>query len=130
MVRPLILLVACLATTALAEKPRAKEEPLVAEKGMWVLDSQHRNEKHVCEPNEEIEINGQSNTVKLTGPCKSVRVTGQGNTVSVEVTGSISVKGTNNTVTWKRATSGGTPRTTTTGTGNTVTRQQDNPRGK
>jgi hypothetical protein len=118
----ILLVTSCLSAVALAQpKPREK---LVAEPGMWVLDADGRTEKHVCANNEEIEIGGQRNVVTLTGPCKSLRIVGEKNTVNIEVTTSVSVMGSNNTVNWQRSPAG-KPRQYLTGSGNTVTQVVD-----
>ncbi len=58
---------------------------------------------HECKPGAEVAVTGASNNVTLTGECKSVTVEGSSNSVKVEATGAITVTGTANAVTWKRA---------------------------
>lgn len=119
----ILLVTSCLATVAFAQGKKPRER-LNAEPGMWVLDGDGRNEKHVCATNEEIEVGGQRNVLTVTGPCKSLRIVGEKNTVNIEITKSVSIKGSHNTVNWQRAPAG-KPREYLTGTGNTVTQVVD-----
>lgn len=80
---------------------------------------------HECKPEVEVAVTGASNTVTLTGECKSITVEGASNTVKAEATGAITVTGTANTVTWKRALGKAKqPKIRRTGAGNKVTQEK------
>lgn len=84
-----------------------------------------RKETIACTGNTEVSINGSSNNVTLTGECKSVMVTGSSNGVSVETVGEITVTGSSNKVTWKKAAGGKKkPAVSSTGTGNKVSQSK------
>lgn len=118
-----LLITMCFASLAAAQgKP--KREKLVAEPGVWVLEGDGRTEKHACAPAEELELGGDRNVLKVTGPCKSVRIVGDKNTVTLEEVGAVNVKGSGNTVSWQRA-PGGQPRQYLTGSDNTVSQFVD-----
>lgn len=75
-----------------------------------------------CGSGETVQIVGQRNTLTVTGECRKVDISGAKNIVSIEAVGSIEVTGTDNEITWQRATNGDNPRVSTNGAGNTITR--------
>lgn len=66
-------------------------------------------------------INGSNGRVNLLGRCPSVTVNGSGNTLQIEQVGKITVRGSRNNVTWRKALTGSRPTILTSGTGNRVT---------
>jgi len=65
-----------------------------------------RNQKVACSGNTEVVIKGASNNITVTGECKSVKVLGSANSVTVDTVGELEVKGTANSVSWKKALGG------------------------
>lgn len=62
--------------------------------------------QHACTPGETVNLNGQSNTVSLTGDCGRVNVNGGTNTVTIDGLSKLSVTGSQNQITWSRNLSG------------------------
>jgi DUF3060 family protein len=79
------------------------------------------NATHRCTPKTEVEVNGNDNSVTLTGDCKSINVSGANNKVKAEGVATIDVTGSGNEVTWKRAVGGKKPKVNRTGVNNKVT---------
>jgi Protein of unknown function (DUF3060) len=70
------------------------------------------NDSHVT-------VGGNSNTITATGHCASLTVSGSSNQVSIESADIISTSGVGNAITYQS----GTPRVTTAGVSNTVSRR-------
>ena len=70
------------------------------------------NDSHVT-------VGGNSNTITATGHCASLTVSGSSNQVSIESADTISTSGVGNAITYQS----GTPRVTTAGVSNTVSRR-------
>lgn len=82
-----------------------------------------RRETIACSGNTVVSISGSANALTLTGECKSVSVTGSSNKVTMDGVGEISVTGTGNNVTWKRALGDAKkPKVSATGVGNKVSK--------
>ena len=79
------------------------------------------NATHHCTPKTEVEVTGSDNQVSLTGDCKSINVSGATNKVKAEGVATITVSGSDNEVTWKRAVGGKKPKVSRTGVNNKVT---------
>lgn len=88
--------------------------------GTFEIDGQGRTLTHACQPNEDVDINGQGHNITLTGPCRNVEVNGQGNTVNAEKLDSLDVNGMSNKATWKSANTGPKPRVSVSGLKNSA----------
>ncbi|PTL83452.1 DUF3060 domain-containing protein [Vitiosangium sp. GDMCC 1.1324] len=102
------------------EGSSAQDEETPAGTSLEISDSGAK-ETHRCSPKTDVNISGSDNEIILTGECKSVSVSGSTNKVKVEATGTISVEGADNEVTWKRAVGGKKPKVNRVGTNNKVT---------
>jgi hypothetical protein len=67
-----------------------------------------------------VSINGDRNTLTLTGECSTLRVDGNDNIVTVEAVAEISTWGNRNKVTWTRGVGGKPPTISNPGTSNTI----------
>jgi hypothetical protein len=112
--KPLIVAVVALGLNAWAQSVEVKTPKT------HTISGASETHQHECQPNEDVFIDGASNTVTLTGPCRELQVDGANNKVTAEIIGSVSIEGANNLVTWKKALSGKKPKVTTDGAGNTV----------
>jgi hypothetical protein len=62
-----------------------------------------RKETIACSENTMVSISGATNELTFTGNCKGVSVSGSMNKVTLDGVGKLSVSGTGNNITWKRA---------------------------
>ena len=68
-------------------------------------------------------VQGTSNTVKLSGQCQNLRVAGTTNRVDVESVGTINVSGIRNQVTWERGVNNKRPSISNSGINNNVSQK-------
>lgn len=68
-------------------------------------------------------VQGTSNTVKLSGQCQNLRVTGTTNRVDVEGVAAIDVSGIRNQVTWERGANNKPPRIANSGINNSISQK-------
>src|SRR5215204_3223213 len=69
----------------------------------WKLDVNESSYSYVCGGGDWVAINGNGNSVAITGECALVELNGSNNKVSVESVGSIKISGNNNDVRYARA---------------------------
>jgi hypothetical protein len=79
--------------------------PAVAEP-TWKLDAHESSYSYVCGGSDWVAVNGNGNTLAVTGECAILEVTGSDNRISVEAVGTIRVSGDNNDIKYGRATGG------------------------
>jgi hypothetical protein len=75
---------------------------------------------HECGLNGEVFIDGNGNTITLSGECLTVALNGSSNTVMIEAVASILLNGDGNQVIWQRALTGSSPTVVRLGANNTV----------
>jgi hypothetical protein len=69
-----------------------------------------------------VTVDGNVNTLSLTGECQNVEINGNENTVRIEAAAAISVAGNQNRVTWRRGVGSASPRISNLGTANSIAR--------
>lgn len=74
--------------------------------------------------NGSVTISGNANNVTITGTCRRLAVTGNNNVVLASRVGEIATPGNNNTVVWRTSSSGGGPRITENGSGNSISHRR------
>ena len=77
---------------------------------------------HACTGKSVVVVSGNKNIVTLTGDCARVEVDGNKNIVTIDGVGKLSVRGNNNTRSWKQGVGGKRAKVSNTGNGNKVHR--------
>jgi hypothetical protein len=75
---------------------------LVASAFAFPVNGNNGAVQHACTAGEKVDVNGNGNTVTLTGDCGRVNVIGNTNTVSIDGLSKLVATGSNNSITWAR----------------------------
>ncbi len=78
---------------------------------------------HAVERGGDASVDGNFNSLSLTGDCQQVSVNGNRNDVSIESAVSITVLGNENEVTWSRGVGGRRPEVANFGSDNAISRK-------
>jgi hypothetical protein len=79
---------------------------------------------HACTAGQDVEVEGTSHDLTLTGECGTVEVEGTSNRVEVEAAKKIKVEGASNSVLWQRGVGGKDPKITRAGLNNSVAKKK------